>query len=301
VPNIDSDPSPTDPDDIVERERVPNVEDIVDSTGKILNQQPAWDKLINAEILLQLDGQMQTGKVKRRTVGDTGGTMGTYDDNPILNSIIYDVEFPDGQVKEYAANILAENMLSQVDLDGHSKLVLKEIVDHQKSDDAVPMSDKYLITSTGQRRLRKTTRGWDFLVSWKDGTETWTSLAEMKESYPVEVAEYARARGLDSEPAFAWWVGNTLRRRNAILSAVKVRMKKKTHKYGVEIPTSVAHARRIDEANGNTLWMDALKKEMFNVGVAFEVLEEGEGPPKGWNKVTGHIVWDCKMDFTRKA
>jgi hypothetical protein len=25
-----------------------------------------------------------------------------YDDNPMLNSVIYDIEFPDGQTKEYA-------------------------------------------------------------------------------------------------------------------------------------------------------------------------------------------------------
>ena len=32
----------------------------------------------------------------------------------------------------------------------------------------------------------------------------------MKESHPVEVAEYARARGTDKEPSFEWWVPHTL-------------------------------------------------------------------------------------------
>ena len=40
---------------------------------------------------------------------------------------------------------------------------------------------------------------------------------------------------------------------------------------------------------------------MTNVGVAFEVLEAGEKAPVGWKKATGHLVWDVKMDFTRKA
>ena len=40
---------------------------------------------------------------------------------------------------------------------------------------------------------------------------------------------------------------------------------------------------------------------MFNVGVAFEVLDAGERAPHGWSKVTGHLVWDVKMDFTCKA
>ena len=49
------------------------------------------------------------------------------------------------------------------------------------------------------------------------------------------------------------------------------------------------------------MWMDALAKEMYNVGIAFEVLDEREQAPNGWKKVTGHLVWDVKMDFTRKA
>jgi hypothetical protein len=40
---------------------------------------------------------------------------------------------------------------------------------------------------------------------------------------------------------------------------------------------------------------------MTNVGVTFEVLERSQYVPPGWKKVTGHLVWDLKMDFTRKA
>ena len=76
---------------------------------------------------------------------------------------------------------------------------------------------------------------------------------------------------------------------------------KQTQKYGIEIPRDVAHAKELDRINSNTLWMHALKKEMYNVGVAFEVLEEGVRAPNGWTKVTSHLVWDVKMDFTRKA
>ena len=50
----------------------------------------------------------------------------------------------------------------------------------------------------------------------------------------------------------------------------------------------------------NTYWVDAINKEMLNVGIAFEVLPTGERAPLGWNKVTGHLVFDMKMDFTRK-
>ena len=71
--------------------------------------------------------------------------------------------------------------------------------------------------------------------------------------------------------------------------------------YGIEIPTSIEHAKELDQDNGSDLWMKALAKEMYNVGVAFEILAEGQQAPRGWHKVTGHLVWDVKMDFTRKA
>ena len=47
----------------------------------------------------------------------------------------------------------------------------------------------------------------------------------------------------------------------------------------MELPHDVNHAWYLDKINGNTFWMDALAKEMYNVGVAFEILEEGEKAP----------------------
>ena len=41
--------------------------------------------------------------------------------------------------------------------------------------------------------------------------------------------------------------------------------------------------------------------EMYNIGVAFEILEDEKTAPAGYNKVSGHLIWSVKMDFTRKA
>jgi hypothetical protein len=57
----------------------------------------------------------------------------------------------------------------------------------------------------------------------------------------------------------------------------------------------------IDCKNGNTLWQDALAREMGNVCIAFEILGPNTKAPLGWHKALGHIVFDIKMDFTRKA
>ena len=227
-------------DDEEEPRMVLDSEDVVDATGKQLNQNLAYDRNINSEVALQIDNEVKKGKVVRRTMGPHGKVSGTYDDNPVLNTVLYDVEFPDGQVREYAANDIAENMLTQVDSEGFTLTMMKGIVDYKMDPAvAVPRDEKYLITKSGRQQLRKTSSGWKLLVAWADDSETWVPLKDLKESHPVEVAEFAKARGIADEAAFIWWVPYTLRKRDVILSKVKARIRKTTYKYGIEIPTSV--------------------------------------------------------------
>ena len=109
---------------------------------------------------------------------------------------------------------------------------------------------------------RKTTRGWKFCVQWHDGSTSWESLADLKESCPVEVAKYATDHGIADEAAFSWWVPHVLKKRDRIISAVGKRYHKQTHKFGFEIQKTVKRALEIDHENGNTLWQDAIEKEM---------------------------------------
>ena len=102
---------------------------------------------------------MQTGNVKRRAIDPDGRVTGLYDDNPINNSIVYEVEFPDGQVKEYVANIIADNIFSQVDEEGFSKSFFDCIMQYKKDDSAINKADRYILTRRGRRKLRQTTKG----------------------------------------------------------------------------------------------------------------------------------------------
>ena len=289
-------------DDEVEPPIIP--EDPVDADGRAVYEQPFTDILLNAEVLLPQGEEMKSAKVLRRSKDPDGNMIGTYDANPLLNTHIYDVEFSDGTIREYGANVIAQNMYAQVDSQGHSHSILQSIVDHHvySTDDGfVPKENKYITTRSGQKRLRRSTAGWSFLVQWKNGDEQWIPLRILKESNPVEVAEYAVAKGIDDETAFSWWVPYTLKKRDAIISAVNARVAKVTHKYGIEVPRTVKEAKAIDEKNCNRFWQDAIDKEMKNVAVAFRILDHGEEIPHGWTESSGHIVFDVKMDFTRKA
>ena len=54
------------------------------------------------------------------------------------------------------------------------------------------------------------TKGWKFLCQWKDDSEDWVLVKDLKDSYPIQLAEYAVAVGITKEPALPWWVKDTL-------------------------------------------------------------------------------------------
>ena len=174
----DQDPVKDDPDDDDVAEPPPLVpdEDPVDATGQAVYEQPFTDLLLHAEVMLPQGENLTSGKVIGRSKSADGAITGSYDSNPLLNTLSYDVEFPDGTVREYGANIIAENIYSQVDEQGHSHGILDSILDHRKSDDAIDIEQKYVMTKSGQRRLRKSTVGWDLLVKYKHGEEQWVPL-----------------------------------------------------------------------------------------------------------------------------
>ena len=146
-----------------------------------------------------------------------------------------------------------------------------------------------------------TTHSQDLLCLIVDGSTEWITLRKLKESHPFEVAEYATTQGIDEEPTICWWIPCTLRKRDRLISAVKSRIDKLSHKYGVELPKSVKHAYDIDRDNGNSLQCDTIKKEMGNLKVAFDILDKESKLPSGYIKASGHMVFDVRMTLERKS
>ena len=89
---------------------------------------------------------------------------------------------------------------------------------------------------------------------------TWERLTKIKESNPVGVAEYEKAKKIDDQPAFKWWVNLNLNKRDVIISAENKRHNKKTHRFGICIPQNDLEALSIDKENDNTLWANAMAK-----------------------------------------
>ena len=192
-------------------------------------------------------------------------------------------------------------MYAQVDAEGFSHSLLYSILYFKKYGNVVDKEDMYVTTNSGKRHARKTTAGWKLLVLRNNGTKKWILLSVMKNSKPVEVVEFSVSRGVDCEPDFSWWVPYTLRCRDRIIAGVNSRVKRVTHKYGVELPRTFQEAYSLDDKNGNTFLLDALNREIENLKVAFDIPPEVNSPPPGYFRSSGHIIFDVRMTLERKA
>ena len=76
-------------------------------------------------------------------------------------------------MEEFPANLIVENIFVQDDGEGHELFLLDEIVMHRTTDAALTMENCWISLVNGQKRMRPTTKGWQLLVRWKDGTLSW--------------------------------------------------------------------------------------------------------------------------------
>ena len=73
-------------------------EDPLDESGTPIFENSFGDTLINAEVLLPQGGELQKARVRKRVIDTDGNEIGEYYSNPLLNTLVYEVEFPDGTI-----------------------------------------------------------------------------------------------------------------------------------------------------------------------------------------------------------
>ena len=257
-----------------------------------------YDSYLNMELAIPQGDSLEPrlARVTKRLKDANGQPIGLANENPILDTRMYEVEYLDGERASLVANNIAENLFAQIDDEGNCQVLMDEIIGHRSNEHAVKQQDAFITTKTGTRRHRETIKGWELLVRWKDGGTDWIALKDIKESYPVQVAEYAVSSRISEEPAFAWWSPSVLKKRNRIIAKTKSKYWLRMHKFGIEIPKSVLQARQIDAKCGNTLWWDATCKEMKNVRPAFEVFEgDAHQLPSGFQEIKCHMMTEFRQ------
>ena len=68
---------------------IPENEDATDANGRFINQQPAYDNIINSEVQLPIGGGISLVKLKQLLVAPDGTTTGEYSYDPFMNLIVY--------------------------------------------------------------------------------------------------------------------------------------------------------------------------------------------------------------------
>ena len=104
---------------------------------------------------------------------------------------MYEFEYQDGHTAALAANLISENLFAQVDEEGNRSVLFDEIVDVRTDGTQVLQQDAFVKTSSVTQRQVITTEGWEVNIKRKDGSTTWNKLKDIKDSYPVQLAEYA--------------------------------------------------------------------------------------------------------------
>jgi hypothetical protein len=69
--------------------------------------------------------------------------------NPMFDTREYECILDDGTIERYSANIIAENLYSQCDDEGHSFVLLAEIIDHKKDASAISIADGFTTSHNG--------------------------------------------------------------------------------------------------------------------------------------------------------
>lgn len=188
-----------------------------------------------------------------------------------------------------------ENLYAQVDEEGRQQQIIDEIIDHRRRSEVLDEESSWFEDKHGKKRRKQTTKGWELLVSFKDGSSNWTPLKELKESFPVHAAEHSRGNNLDKEPAFTWWVSCVHRIAKRTASKVKTKHWRRTHKHGIRLPHSVEEALEFDREDKTDFWQKAIKKEMKNVMVAFE-FNDADKVPVAHKQVHLHMMFDIKLE-----
>ena len=89
---------------------IPEADD-ADSQERPRHVSPDAEVLLNAEVLLPQGEELRLAKVIRKNKDSDGKSTGDYNKIPMLNTVVYDVQLPDGAAKQFSANIIAENIL----------------------------------------------------------------------------------------------------------------------------------------------------------------------------------------------
>ena len=88
-----------------------------------------------------------------------GFPIGTLQENPILDTRVYEVEYADGHKASMAANAIVVNLFAKVGVEGNCHALFDKIADRRTDGKEMKQQDAFVTAKNGIRRCRETTAG----------------------------------------------------------------------------------------------------------------------------------------------
>ena len=98
------------------------------------------------------DDGLSFAKVTKRLRDAQDFPIGTANDNPILDTRVYEVEYLYGFTTSMAAKSIAENMFAQVDEEGNRHVLFDEIVEYRCDGNQVKIQDAFSTNTRGVKQ-----------------------------------------------------------------------------------------------------------------------------------------------------
>ena len=139
---------------------------------------------------------------------------------------------------------------------------------------------------------------------WETGEISTESLEQLAEEIPVELAFYAKKKGLLEQDGWKQFkrIANREKHVTRLIKQAKLRSFRTSprFKYGYEVPKNYADATRLYKKIKNTRWMDANKLEHKQLSI-YDVFQDmglfnTTKIPKGYRKIRVHTIYDVKHD-----
>ena len=142
-----------------------------------------YDTYLNMDLILPQGDSLepQLARVTKQMKDLNSLPIGTAAYNPLLDTRMYEVEYLDSEKASLSANYITENLFAQVNDEGNQQVLMHEIIDYHINVQEVKQQDAFITTKTGPQCCHETTKGWELLIEWKDGSTTWVALKDIQE------------------------------------------------------------------------------------------------------------------------
>ena len=115
-----------------------------------------YNKYLNMELTLDRGGDRpEFARVKKTLKEVNGRPIGVGNENTILYLRMYEVEYHDGYVAAMAANLITENLFTQVDQEGNIFVLIESIIDTRNGGSHALHKYAFVISKSGTKKKEK--------------------------------------------------------------------------------------------------------------------------------------------------